>query len=82
MHFDSATDLAGRTGLGFYLVIGGWYKQELVVNPVTYAFMGDEWVAIKAHTGSAPTAPAHQEGQVLGWGALLEVPSSVTRPAA
>ncbi|HEY2314582.1 MAG TPA: hypothetical protein VGH96_13285, partial [Streptosporangiaceae bacterium] len=70
--FDSATDLAGRTGLGFYMVIG-YYKQELVVNPVTYTFMGEETIAVQAHqiVGTDGTFEIRQ-GQVLGWIALLD----------
>jgi hypothetical protein len=71
VHFDSATDLAGRTGLGLYM-IDGWYKQELVINPVTYAFMGAKTVAIKAHTNVATDGSRYiKNGQVLGWTALL-----------
>jgi len=71
--FDSATDLAGRTGLGFYMMIG-YYKQELVVNPVTYAFMGQETIAVRAHqiVGTDGTFDI-RKGQVLGWFALLDV---------
>ncbi len=73
VHFDSATDLAGRTGLGFYLVIDGWYKQELVINPVSYTYMGDLTVAIRAHESVATDGTRRiAEGQVLGWEALLE----------
>ena len=71
--FDSATDLAGRTGLGFSMVIA-YYKQELVVNPVTYAFMGQETVAVRAHqlVGTDGTFDI-RKGQVLSWIALLDV---------
>jgi hypothetical protein len=80
VHFDSATDLAGRTGLGFYLVIGGWYKQELVINPVTYSYMGDLSMAIRAHKSVATDGTRWiAKGQVLGWEALLES-AVVTRP--
>ena len=51
VHFDSGTDLAGRSGIGLYMVIDGWYKQELVINPQTYTFMGAKTVAVKAHAG-------------------------------
>jgi hypothetical protein len=72
VHFDTAVDLAGRTGLGFYLVMDGWEKEELVINPTTYSYMGDEWVAVRAHT-SVATDGTRQigKGQVLGWEALL-----------
>ena len=72
VHFDSAADLAGRTGLGFYMVIDGWQKHELVVNPVTYSYMGDEWIAATAHTSVATDGTRYiKRGQVLGWEALL-----------
>jgi hypothetical protein len=72
VHFDTAADLAGRTGLGFYLVIDGWQKHELVINPSTYSYMGDEWVAVRAHTSVATDGTRYiKKGQVLGWEALL-----------
>ena len=73
VRFDSATDLAGRTGLGFYLVIG-YYKQELVVNPLTYAFMGEEAIAVQAHQIVGTDGSFNiRKGQVLGWIALLDI---------
>lgn len=72
VHFDAAADLAGRTGLGFYLVIDGWQEHELVINPTTYSYMGDEWIALKAHTSVATDGTRYiKKGQVLGWEALL-----------
>jgi hypothetical protein len=74
VHFDSGTDLAGRTGIGLYMVIDGWYKQELVINPETYTFMGVKTVAIKAHKSVATDGTRYiKKGQVLGWYALLEL---------
>jgi hypothetical protein len=73
VHFDSGTDLAGRAGIGLYMVIDGWYKQELVINPKTYTFMGAKTVAIKAHKSVATDGTRYiKKGQVLGWQALLE----------
>jgi hypothetical protein len=73
VHFDAGTDLAGRTGIGLYMVIDGWYKQELVINPETYTFMGAKTVAIRAHTSVATDGTRYiTKGQVLGWQALLE----------
>jgi hypothetical protein len=73
VHFDAQTDLAGRTGLGFYMVQDGWYKQELVINPADYTYMGDKSVAVKAHTNVATDGTSHiAKGQVLGWQALLQ----------
>jgi hypothetical protein len=74
VHFDPATDLAGRPGMGFYKAFDGWYKQELVIDPATYACMGDETVAIKAHTAVATDGTRYiKKGQVLGWEALLRI---------
>jgi hypothetical protein len=45
-----------------------------VIDPVTYAYMGDEWVAIKAHTSVATDGTRYiKKGQVLGWEALLKI---------
>ncbi len=73
VHFDAATDLAGRSGLGLYMVIDGWYKHELVINPTTYTFMGDKEVAVAAHKNVATDGTRYiKKGQVLGWEALLD----------
>jgi hypothetical protein len=73
VHFDRTTDLAGRHGMGFFMKFG-WYKQEVVINPKTYAYMGDEYLAIKAHTSVALDGTWHiKKDQVLGWGALLRI---------
>jgi hypothetical protein len=72
VHFDTGVDLAGRTGLAFTMVSGGWEKHELVINPLTYSYMGDEWVATRAHTSVATDGTRFiKKGQVLGWEALL-----------
>jgi hypothetical protein len=72
-HFDLTTDLAGRHGMGFFMRFG-WYKQEIVINPATYAYMGDEFVAIKAHTSVALDGTWHiKKGHVLGWGAVIRI---------
>jgi hypothetical protein len=74
VHFDLTTDLAGRSGMGFYMLTGGWEKQEIVIDPATYAYMGDEWVAVKAHTSVATDGTRYiKKGQVLGWEALLHI---------
>lgn len=72
VHFESATDLAGRQGLGFYMVLEGYYKLELVINPDTYTFMGFKDVAVRDHamTGTDGTRYV-KKGHVMGWAALL-----------
>jgi hypothetical protein len=80
VHFDTAADLAGRTGLGFYMVLDGWQKHELVINPTTYSYMGEKWIALKAHTSVATDGTRYiKKNQVLGWDALLA--SAIVRHA-
>jgi hypothetical protein len=72
VHFESATDLAGRQGLGFYMVLEGYYKLELVINPDTYTFMGYKDVAIRDHTMTATDGTRYvKKGHVMAWAALL-----------
>jgi len=72
VHFDATTDLAGRAGIGLYMVEEGYFKQEIVINPHSYTYMGYEDVAIKNHTDVATDGTRYiHNGQVLGWQALL-----------
>lgn len=72
VHFESGTDLAGRQGLGFYLVLEGYFKEELMIDPLTYRYMGYKDVATTDHTDNATDGTRYiKEGQVLGWEALL-----------
>lgn len=72
VQFESATDLAGRQGLGFFMVLEGYDKHELVINPVTYAYMGFKDVAIRDHTLAATDGTRYvKAGHVMGWAALL-----------
>jgi hypothetical protein len=51
VHFDkSVTDNAGQTGVGFYIVRGDVWKEEIMINPSTYAFMGIETIALTTQT--------------------------------
>jgi hypothetical protein len=68
----SVTDLAGRTGVGFSTVQEGYLKEQIVVNPTSYAYMGYVDVTVRAHTSTALDGTAHfHKGQVLGWQAML-----------
>lgn len=72
VHFESAVDLAGRTGLGFWMVREGYLKQEIVIDPVTYAYMGFKDVAIKDHAMIGTDGTRYvKKGHVMGWAALL-----------
>ena len=72
VQFESATDLAGRQGLGFSMVLEGYDQHELVIDPDTYTFMGFKDVAIRDHamTGTDGTRYV-KAGHVMGWAALL-----------
>jgi hypothetical protein len=72
VHFDRATDLAGRSGLGFWMVREGYLKDEIVISPVTYDYMGSKSVALKNHTETETDGTRHiKAGQVTEWVALL-----------
>lgn len=72
VHFESGTDLAGRKGLGFYVVLEGYFKEELMIDPLTYRYMGYKDVATTDHTDNATDGTRYiKKGQVLGWEALL-----------
>jgi len=72
VQFESATDLAGRQGLGFSIVLEGYFMKELVIDPNNYTFMGVKDVAIRDHVMSGTDGTRYiKAGQVLGWAALL-----------
>jgi len=81
VHFErSVTDLAGRTGVGFSTVQDGYVKEQIVINPRTYAYMGYVDVVVRAHTSVGLDGTAHfRRGQILGWEALLRS-GIVSRP--
>lgn len=72
VRFDAGIDLAGRSGIGLSMVQDGWYKEDLVINPMTYQFMGSETIAVRAHVSAGTDGMRHiKAGQVLGWITLL-----------
>jgi hypothetical protein len=74
VHFDgSATDIAGRHEVGFYAIENGYRKMEIVINPTTYAYVGEKEVAIKSHTDVATDRTLHfRKGELLDWTGLLQ----------
>ncbi len=59
---------------------GGMNMQEIVISPVTYAYMGMKVVALHAYTEHGSDGAFHvAAGQVLGWLALLS--SGIVRKA-
>ncbi|HEY6788150.1 MAG TPA: hypothetical protein VI365_12645, partial [Trebonia sp.] len=49
-------------------------KQELVIDPVTYTFMGFEDVAVADHAMVGTDGTRYvKKGHVMGWGAVLGI---------
>ena len=69
----SVTDAAGRHGVGLYLIESGYLKQEIIVNPRTYAYMGLLWIAVRAKTeyGTSPRVIYYRPGTIDSWTAVL-----------
>jgi len=74
VRFDrSVADIAGRKALGLYTVQEGYLKDEIMINSTTYAYMGEQYVALRAHTDVGTDGTEHiKKGQILGWSALLD----------
>jgi hypothetical protein len=74
VHFDArGTDLAGRHGQGFCTFQEGYFKDEIVINPRAFAFMGEMQVAVKARTSVASDGTTHlKKGQAFAWYAVLQ----------
>jgi hypothetical protein len=77
VRFDrSVTDGAGRVGVGLYVIQDGWSKSEIIVNPKTYAYMGDAWIAVHAYTQRCsgmcwPKVTHYRKGEIINWSAQL-----------
>ena len=75
VHFvKSVTDNVGQTGVGFYAIAGVW-KYEIMINPSTYAYMGNEAVAIASRThrftaGGVTHTTVTKKGE-SGWSDLV-----------
>jgi hypothetical protein len=81
VHFDPhVTDFAGQAGVAFYTRQDGYLNIEIVINPRTYAYMGDRYVTYRACNlpsainNGVPSGPyIHlKKGQVTGETAVLE----------
>jgi hypothetical protein len=73
VRFDSSvTDISGRTDAGFSITEEGYFTNEIMVSPSTFAYLGMQWTAIKAHTDVATDGTYHiVKGQILAWQAVL-----------
>jgi hypothetical protein len=81
VRFDGhVTDFAGQPGVAFYTRQEGYLSIEIVINPRTYAYMGDRYVAYRAHdlpavvnNGVTSGPYTHvKQGQITGERAVLE----------
>jgi len=69
VRFDrSATDFAGRRGIGLYQIQAHFWKMEIIINPRTYTYMGVLVVATKTHTEYGRYVP---KGRIQAWNAVL-----------
>ncbi len=74
VRFDiSAVDAAGRHGVGLYMIESGWLEEEIIINPRTFGYMGNLWVAVRARTeyGTSPAVVHYHKGESLGSNAQL-----------
>lgn len=69
VHFDrSATDAAGRHGIGLYTIQNGYLKQEIIINPRTYTYLGSLAVVAKTRTEYGKHL---RKGSIQGLNAIL-----------
>lgn len=69
VRFDrSATDFAGRHGIGLYMIQTHLWKMQVIINPRTYTYMGAKVVAVKTHTEYGRHVP---KGRIQVWNAIL-----------
>jgi hypothetical protein len=73
-HFDRAvTDIAHRHGVAFATVDAHGVKDEIVINPKTFDYMGDQYLATRSYSSVADDGTVHiHKGQILGWSALVQ----------
>jgi hypothetical protein len=57
---DNAADAAGRPAIALGQITEGWLHEEVLLDPKTYAYLGERAISIKGHTsrgvGNNPTA--------------------------
>ncbi|MFG1967418.1 CU044_5270 family protein [Nonomuraea sp. NPDC049028] len=64
-----ASDLAKRPGVTLYRVGNGYLRDEIFIDPETYAYLGYRTVVIRDHK---ELFSAVRKGQILGWDAQLK----------
>ncbi len=80
VHLGHATDLAGRKVLSLYQIQDGYLKEEIFINPVTYAYAGQRTVAVRAHVSGGLDGTIHvRNGELLADEAIV-TSTIVNRP--
>lgn len=73
VHVDHSTaDVTGRKGIGLYMTQEGYFKAEIVIDPKTYAYLGQQEVVTADHTLRGYDGVGHvRKGQLLDWDAVV-----------
>ncbi|MFI7705851.1 CU044_5270 family protein [Nonomuraea sp. NPDC049480] len=64
-----ASDLARRKGVALYRIHGGYLRDDIFIDPQTYAYLGYRTMAVRDHDDNFSTV---KKGQIMNWEALLE----------
>ncbi|AZM45395.1 hypothetical protein DMB38_05770 [Streptomyces sp. WAC 06738] len=70
---STVTDAAGRPALAFYRDAGvdAGFRDELLVDPQTYAYLGERWVATEASDGGGDLKVKAKKGEVVMGSAVI-----------
>lgn len=75
-----ATDAAGRTGLAFAVTKEGYLRDELILDPNTYRYLGERSIVVKNHVSHGLDGDLRsRKGQIVNWGAQTRI-GVVDRP--
>ncbi|MGI5493575.1 CU044_5270 family protein [Microtetraspora malaysiensis] len=66
-----ASDLARRNGVTLYRDHNGYLRDEIFIDPETYAYLGYRTIAVRDHDQDKDFF-AVKKGQIIGWDALLK----------
>ncbi|MFC4015315.1 CU044_5270 family protein [Nonomuraea purpurea] len=66
---DRASDLAGRKGVTLYRIHQGYLRDEIFIDPKSYAYLGYRTIVVRDHDERYDEA---KKGEIRNWDALLE----------
>ncbi|MEV0308546.1 CU044_5270 family protein [Nonomuraea fuscirosea] len=67
---DTASDLLKRRGVTLYHVLDGYLRDEIFIDPETYAYLGYRTIVVRDHR--EPAFGEWQKGEIRDWNALVE----------